>query len=75
MQVTTALETCLEQVVQRVSIAAPYKMGHPGKMWLSEICIFPTNLLSASYNFAGIAYASIGKQGQTTAPSPTNGSG
>lgn len=30
----------------------PYKMGHLGKMWLSEICIFPTNLLSASYNFA-----------------------
>jgi hypothetical protein len=42
-------------------MTARYKMGHPRKMWLWEICIFPTNLLSASYNFAGITYRRTGE--------------
>jgi hypothetical protein len=53
----------------------PFKMGHPYKMWQRLICIFPTSLLSASYNFTGLACRRAQVSGPDIEPSLASSTG
>jgi hypothetical protein len=50
-------------------------MGHPNKMWQRLICILPASLLSASYNFTGLACSHAQVSGPDIEPSLASSTG